>query len=97
MGFLWIYPIASILVGLGLVGRFGTMNVFKLAAYGLAVIGLGGMVVFVLAQHTSGLDVNALLVANNTLQMIGSLCLFAIGVGLYQSRPELVPEEESSA
>ena len=82
--------------GAGLAPRCRTMNAFKMAAYGLVLIGAAGLVNFVVAQHASGLDINALLVANNMLQMIGSLCLFAIGLGLYQGRRGFVPEAESS-
>ena len=96
MGFVWIWPVASSLVGLGLVARIGAMNVYKLAAYGLLVIGVGGMVNFIVAQHGSGLDINALLMSNNILQMFGSVFLFIVGLGIYRGQRGLVPEEESA-
>ena len=96
MGFVWIWPVASSLVGLGLVARIGAVNVYKLAALGLLAIGVGGMVNFVVAQHASGLDINALLMANNILQMFGSIFLFIVGLGLYRGQRGLVPEEESA-
>ena len=96
MGFVWIWPVASTLVGLGLIARLGSMNIFKVAAYGLVIIGVGGMVNFVIAQHGTGLDLNAILVANNTIQMFGSIFLFITGLGMYQGRSGLVPAEEST-
>lgn len=96
MGFVWVWPVASILVGLGLIARLTTMNVFKVAAYGFVAIGVGGLVNFLVAQHVPTLDLNALLVANNTLQLVGSLCLFIVGLGLYQGRSGFVPDEESA-
>lgn len=56
MGFVWVWPVASILVGLGILGRCGDLNVLTVASYGLVIIGLG----------------------------------------LYQGRRELVPDEESA-
>ena len=90
-----VYPIASILVGLGLVARFGTLDIFKAASYGLVIIGAVGLINFVVAQHGPGLDLNVLLLLNNVFLMVGAICLFVIGLGLYQGRRELVPEESS--
>ena len=95
LGFLWGYPIASILVGLGLVARFGALDIFKAASYGLVIIGAAGLINFVVAQHAPTLDLNVLLVLNNVFLFVGALCLFVIGLGLYQGRSELVPEESS--
>ena len=69
------------------------MNVFKLASYGLVVIGALALVVFIIVQHSPGTDVETLLIINNILLLIGSFCLFAIGLGMYQGRSELVPED----
>ena len=95
LGFLWVYPIASILVGLGLAARFGALDIFKAASYGLVIIGAAGLINFVVAQHAPTLDLNILLVLNNVFLMVGALCLFVIGLGLYQGRRELVPEDSS--
>lgn len=96
MGFVWIWPIASSLVGLGLVARLGSLDVFKVAAYGFVVVGAGGIVIFLLAQHASGLNVTNLLMATNIFQMFGSIFLFITGLGLYQGRSGFVPDEESA-
>ena len=91
-----IYPFSSILVGLGLASRFRAMNVFKLASYGLVAIGALALVVFIVLQHSPGADVEMLLMMNNILLFIGSFCLFAIGLGMYRGRSELVPEDSSA-
>ena len=91
-----IYPFSSILVGLGLASRFRAMNVFKLASYGLVVIGVLALVIFIIVQHSPGTDVETLPIINNILLSIGSFCLFAIGLGMYQDRSELVPEDSSA-
>ena len=96
MGFLWLYPIASILTGIGLAGRFRDLNALKIASYVLVVIGVGALINFALALYAPGLDTVTLLLVNNVFQMIGALGLFVIGLGLYQGRSELVPAEESS-
>ena len=98
MGFLWNYPIASILVGLGL-DRLDSAPWTCLQACGFLRScrhrSWGVWSILCLRSTLPTLDVNALLVANNILQMIGALCLFVIGLGLYQGRSELVPEESS--
>ena len=96
MAFVWIYPIASILVGIGLLGRLRDLNILKLASYVLVICGTGSLVNFVVAQHASGLDVEVLLAVNNFFQMIGGVCLLLIGLGLFQGRSGLVPEEEAA-
>lgn len=96
MGFLWLYPVASILTGVGLAARFRSLNVFKLASYVLVIIGAGAIINFLIALLAPGLDTVTLLLVNNIFQMIGALALFVVGLGLYQGRRELVPAEESS-
>ena len=96
MGFLWLYPVASALTGIGLAGRFSGLNAFKLASYVLVIIGVGAIINFLIALLAPGLDTVTLLLVNNVFQMIGALALFVIGLGLYQGRRELVPAEESS-
>ena len=99
VAFIALFPIASALVGLGLVGRFPTMNLYKLAAYGLIVAGAAGLVNFLVAMYTSGPDPWAFLIISNALLNIAALCLFVTGIGMYQSRVELAeePEEVSPA
>ena len=65
------------------------------ALAGHVIIGAAGLINFVVAQHAPTLDLNVLLVLNNVFLMVGALCLFVIGLGLYKGRSELVPEESS--
>ena len=86
VAFIALFPLASALVGLGLVGRFPTMNVFKIAAFGLIVAGAAGLVNFLVAMYTSGPDPWTFLIISNVLLNISAVCLFIMGVGMYQSR-----------
>ena len=97
VAFIAIFPIASALVGLGLVGRFPTMNVFKLAAYGLIAVGAVGMVNFLVAMYMSGPDPWAFLIVSNVVLNIGALCLLVTGIGMYQSRVGLAEEPEEAS
>jgi hypothetical protein len=72
------------------------MDIYKVAAYGFVVVGAAGMVIFLLAQHASGLNINNLLMATNIFQMFGSIFLFITGLGLYQGRSGFVPDEASA-
>ena len=96
LAFLTVYPIASMLIGLALAARFRGMNVYRLAAYGLVVIGVAGLVNFLVVQHAPGVDISVLLPLHNTLLLIGGVCLYLIGLGMYLERSELMPEGSSS-
>ena len=92
VAFIALFPIASALVGLGLVGRFPTMNLYKLAAYGLVVSGAAALVNFLVAMYTSGPDPWTFLIISNVLLNIAALCLFVIGIGMYRSRRGLAEQ-----
>ena len=92
VAFIALFPMASALVGLGLVGRFPTMNLFKLAAYGLIAAGAAGVVNFLVAMYMSGPDPWTFLIISNVLLNIGALCLFITGIGMYQSRQGLAEQ-----
>lgn len=97
LAFIALFPIASMLVGLGLVGRFPTMNVFKVAAYGLILSGAAGLINFLVAMYASGSDPLTFLMVNNILLYIAAACLFAVGVGMYQSRSGLTEQVSPSS
>ncbi len=88
-----MYPIASILVGVGLGSRFGSMSIFKLASYGLAVMGALAIINFLVLQHVSGIDPVVILGIDNGLLGFGTLCFIFIGWGMYRGRSELTSEE----
>ena len=93
--FMTIFPVGSALTGIGLAPRFSAMNVFKLACYGLVVVGVAGLVNFHVAKHAPDISVDALLVSTNLILLIGSAFLFIIGMGLLQGRSELSAEDSS--
>ena len=90
-----IYPIASILVGLGLASRFRGIIIYRLAAYGLVAIGAANLVNFLIIQHFPYAGYETLLLINTLLLFGGSFCLFTIGVGMFQGRSEFIPESSS--
>jgi len=94
VAFIALFPIASALVGLGLVGRFPSMSVYKIAAYGLIVAGGAGLVNFLVAMYMSGPDPWAFLIVSNALLNIAALCLLVTGIGMYLSRVGLAEEAE---
>ena len=96
LAFLTIFPFGSALVGLALAARFSGMNVYRLASYGLVVIGVGGLVNFLVVQHAPAVGITLLLQINNTLLLIGGVCLLLIGVGMYRGRSEFQTEGSSS-
>ncbi|MYF04358.1 MAG: hypothetical protein F4230_05055 [Holophagales bacterium] len=87
-----VYPIGSILVGLGLSARFGSTSIFKLASYGFVLLGVLAIINFLVLQHVSGIEPRTLLTNDNAMQAFGSLCFVIIGVGMYQGRSELTSE-----
>ncbi len=89
LAFISVYPFASILVGVGLASRSQSMSVYRLACYGLVVVGALALINFLAMQHVSSAEPLTMLTINNTLLLIGALCLFGIGVGMYRGRSEL--------
>ncbi len=87
-----VYPIGSILVGLGLSSRFSSMSIFKLASYGFVLLGALAIINFLVLQHVSGIEPRTLLINDNAMQAFGSFCFVIIGVGMYQGRSELTSE-----
>ena len=88
-----LYPLASLLTGLGLAARFGAMSIFKLASYALVGMGVLAGINFLVFQHAADVDPIQLLVINNVLQWIGAISLFIIAVGMYKGQGELASEE----
>ena len=92
LGFITLYPFGSALVGLGLAPRFGAMDVFKASCYGLVVIGAAGLLNILYALFIPEVDLVLHLLLNNFVLMVGSVCLFVIGLGMYRGRSELTPD-----
>ena len=92
LAFVALYPVASITVGLGLSNRFASMNVYKVAAYGMVAAGLVGLVNFLFAMTAPDMGFQFLLVINNMALYVGGFCFIAIGYGLYRGRDGLAEE-----
>lgn len=88
-----VYPLASILTGIGLASRFGSTNIFRLASYGLVLMGILAGINFLVLQHSPGIDPEMLLRNDNGLLAFGSLCFLVIGVGMYKGVGELSSED----
>ena len=88
-----VYPVASMLVGLGLASRFGSMSIFKLASYGLVVMGVLAGINFLVLQHVPDIDPVVLLRNDNGMLAFGSLCFIVIGLGMYRGQSDLTSED----
>ncbi len=88
-----VYPIASMLVGLGLASRFGSMSISRLASYGLVLMGVLAGINFLVLQHVPDIDPAVLLRNDNGMLAFGSLCFIIIGLGMYRGHSELTSEE----
>ena len=88
-----VYPIASMLVGLGLASRFGSMSISRLASYGLVLMGVLAGINFLVLQHVPDIDPAVLLRNDNGMLAFGSLCFIIIGLGMYRGQSDLTSEE----
>ena len=93
--FLAVYPFAAMLFGLGLAPRFQTMNAFKLASYGMVLVGAVGLINIVLVQHIHDVDVGLFALISNSFLMLGAVFFLILGVGMYQGRSEFTGEDSS--
>ena len=93
LAFLCFYPFASMMVGVGLTQRFKSLNIYKIASIGLAVVGAGGLLNFLIAQHFPEYNLTMLVYINNLVLSIGAVCFFIVGLGMYRGREELVRGE----
>ena len=84
-----LYPLASIMVGIGLSSRFASMDVYKIAGYVLVLAGLVGLVNYLIALNAPDVGLQNLLYVNSAVLYIGGICLFIIGLGMYKGRSEL--------
>ena len=88
-----VYPIASMLVGLGLASRFKSMSISRLASYGLVLMGVLASINFLVLQHVPDIDPAVLLRNDNGMLAFGSLCFIIIGLGMYRGHSDLTSEE----
>ena len=92
MAFLALAPIASSAVGLGLLKRFDSMNLPKLACYILSISGLVGLANFLFALNSPDVGIQSILFVNTIILYIQGLCLIVVGYGMYTGRKELTEE-----
>ena len=96
LAFIALYPIASITVGLGLANRFGSTDIYKVAAYVMAAAGVVGLVNFLFAMSAPDLGVQTLLLINNLALYVAGITFIVVGYGMFRGRKELAEEEGSS-
>ena len=93
--FVTLFPFASFFLGLGLIGRIQDLNASKIASYGLALFGFGGLVNFIIILFAGLDDPLGLIVVNNIFLFITSICLFIVGLGMYRGHSGLAEEGAS--
>lgn len=84
-----VFPLASIMVGLGLAARFRNMDIYKIVSYVLVLVGLVGLVNFLIAISAPDVGLDLVLYVNTVVLNIGAVCLFIVGLGMYLGRSEL--------
>ena len=93
--FIALFPLATIMVGIGLSQRFGSMDVYKLTSLVLAVGGVIGLVIYLTAMNAPDLGIQTLLWINSVVLYIQSIGLFIIGYGMYKGREEFAADGAS--
>ena len=97
LGFITIYPFATMLFGYGVGKLIQTMNAFKIAANASSGVGRGRVAItYLAAMFVPGDDPLVYLMIFNILLFIGSICLFVIGLGMYRGSEGLSEEGASS-
>ncbi len=96
IAFMYVASVGSAIFGYGLVRRCADMSIFKLAALGMALTGLGTFVVLMIAEHVPAIDLHGIALASNAVLLFGSLCILVIGVGILKGRREFVGEGSES-
>lgn len=88
-GFLALSAIASLVVGPALASRFRGLTHIRVAGYGFAATGIGGVVNLVLIQHLHDVDFGLLATASTVLLGLGGLWLIIVGIGIFRGHGEL--------
>ena len=95
IAFLSVGSVASLFLGIGIASRFAAMNVYRLAAYGMVLVGVVGLLDLAVVQHIHAFDLNLLALISNIALSIGAICYFAFGLGMYLGRSEFAPDDAS--
>ena len=86
-----LFPLASILLGIGLSKRFDSMGIYKSSSLILAIGGVLGLIIFLTAMNAPDFGLSTMLNINNTVLSIMSITLIIIGYGMYREREEFAP------
>ena len=92
LAFVLLYPLASIMVGLGIANRFASIGLYKGAGYVMAAAGLLGLVNFLMSMNVPDVGLQTLFVANSIALYVAGVSLFIVGLGMYRGRSELAEE-----
>ena len=71
--FIALFPLATIMVGIGMSKRFDAMDVYKLTSYVLAIGGVIGLVIYLTAMNAPDLGIQTLLWVNSVIFCIQSI------------------------
>ena len=83
MSFIPLFPIASLLVGVGLVARIPSTNISKISAYGVVLVGIAGSIAYLAAMFVPGDDPEIYLTVFNVILFFGAICFFGLGYGMF--------------
>ena len=92
LAFVLLYPLASIMVGLGIARRFASSGLYKGAGYVMAAAGLLGVVNFLLAMNVPDVGLQTQYAVNSIALYVAGVSLFIVGLGMYRGRSELAEE-----
>ena len=87
-----LFPLATILLGIGLSRRFASMNIYKACTYVMVVGGIAGLVIFLTAMNAPDFGLFTMLMINNSILFVLSFTFIIIGYGMYRGRSELGEE-----
>lgn len=91
IAFLGVSSLAGLLIGFGLAAHFASLNIYKVAAYGAALVGIGGLINLLVTQHFHDAGLAFMAAVSSIVLMVGALWLIVLGVGLYKGISELEP------
>ena len=92
-----LYPLASIMVGLGLAKQFASLDLYKGAAYAMAAAGALGLVNFLVGMNAPDADLQTLVTINSIALYAAGACLLIVGLGMYQGRQEFADEGSTAS
>ncbi len=87
-----LYPLASIMVGLGIASRFASTNLYKVAGYVMAAAGLLGLVNILVAMNIPDAGIQNMFLINSIALYAAGVALFIFGFGMYRGQAELADE-----